>query len=208
MLKLKSMKLLFSFIFIFGLSTSFSQTIVGSEIGVDGYLGASNLGGSFGAGLKYGFKSPENLIFGPSVRLMRTWSNYLGIKTSYNIWGGGVFAHYRYQNSLFAGAEFEMLKSPISYTAINPSTNWAATLFIGAGFSREFNQKIRLNIGLFYDVINADNSPFRPSYFMKIKDSQTGQVTKILPFIYRLAVFIPLGNKEILEEEMEDDDSW
>ena len=41
---------------------------------------------------------------------------------------------------------------------------------------------------------------------MKIKDSQTGQVTKILPFIYRLAIFIPLGNKEVLEEEIEDED--
>ena len=38
--------------------------------------------------------------------------------------------------------------------------------------------------------------------------SQTGQVTKILPFIYRLAIFIPIGNKEVIEEEIEDEDAW
>ena len=199
---------LFIVLTIFFNPISFSQKINGSEIGLDGYFGASNVGGSFGVGAKYGLKTSESLIFGPSMRFMRTWSNNLGLKNSFNIWGGGVFAHYRYANSLFAGLEFEMLKSPISYTIVNPTSNWAATLFLGAGFSREFNQKIRLNIGLYYDLINAENSPFRPSYFMKIKDSQTGQVTKILPFIYRLAIFIPLGNKEVLEEEIEDEDAW
>ncbi|MGY8927905.1 MAG: hypothetical protein ACKVJC_11520, partial [Flavobacteriales bacterium] len=74
--------------------------------------------------------------------------------------------------------------------------NWAATLFIGGGFSKEYNKKIRINLGIFYDVINANNSPFRTSYTLKIKDSQTGDVQRILPIIYRINFFIPIGNNK------------
>lgn len=197
----------FFFILTFSVSSLLSQSIYGSDIGFDGYVGASNVGGSFGLGVKYGLKTSENLIVGPSVRLQRVWYNNLGIKNSANIYGGGVFAHYRYENALFAGVEFEMLRNPYNFVTFSDNNKmWAPTLFLGAGFSKEYNQKIRLNIGLFYDLINAENSPFRPGYFMKIKDSQTGQVTKILPFIYRLSVFIPLGNKELNEEEIDFDD--
>ena len=59
-----------------------SQSIYGSDIGFDGYVGASNVGGSFGLGVKYGLKTSENLIVGPSVRLQRVWYNNLGIKNS------------------------------------------------------------------------------------------------------------------------------
>jgi hypothetical protein len=47
-------------------------------------------------------------------------------------------------------------------------------------------------LALFYDVINAQNSPFRSSYAFKMKN-QTGQVVRILPVIYRITLFIPLS---------------
>ena len=98
---------------------------------------------------------------------------------------------------VFGGLEFEMVRNP--YNQINwqlGTRRWAPTLFLGGGFSKEYNGKIRINLGIFYDVINAENSPFRASYTVKIKDSQTGQVQKILPIIYRINFFFPIRIKQ------------
>ena len=173
----------------------------GSEIGFDVAFSASTNGGNIGLGLKYGLNFGENLILGPSVRYERTWvkNQIAGVNGSYNVYGGGVFGHYRFQNVLFVGVEFEMLKSPyttsgqltnLGQLTFNP--NWVPTLFLGGGFSREFNESFRINAGIMYDVINHKNSPFRPSYSFTIKDEQGG-VTKTLPIIFRLAFFIPLS---------------
>ena len=178
-------------------SLSFSQNFEmdGSEIGFDVAFNASTNGGNAGLGLKYGLNFGEDFIAGPSVRYERTWikNNVTGTNGGYNVFGGGVFGHYRFQNVLFLGAEFEMLKSP--YTKLGLLTSlptWAPTLFLGGGFSREFNESFRINAGIMYDVINADNSPFKRSYNVTVKNEQ-GQVIKILPVIFRLAFFIPIS---------------
>ena len=91
-------------------------------------------------------------------------------------------------NALFVGAEFEMMHSPLtSYGALSQSGNWAATFFLGGGYSQEFNDKFRINAGIMYDVINASNSPFRQSYFLR------NSMGKYLPVIYRIAFFFPLS---------------
>jgi hypothetical protein len=168
----------------------------GSELGVELYAGASNLGGSVGGDLKYAAILNENWAVGPSFRLQRTWSNNLGQKMGFSIYGGGVYAHYRIKNTLFVGAEYELLKSPFNFIFFNYSTKqWASTLFLGGGFSRDFNHKIRVNGGIFYDVINAENSPFRSSYSVRIKN-EMGQVVRILPMIYRITFFFPLGGSK------------
>ena len=165
----------------------------GSEIGVEIFAGASNLGGSIGGDLKYAAIVNENWAIGPSFRYQRTWSNNLGQKMGFSVYGGGVFAHYRIKNTLFLGGEFELLKSPYNFIVFNYSTKqWAPTLFLGGGFSRDFNQKIRVNGGIFYDLINAENSPFRSSYSVRLKN-EMGQVVRILPIIYRITFFFPLG---------------
>ena len=33
----------------------------------------------------------------------------------------------------------------------------------------KYNQKMRINLGIFYDVINAENSPFRPATQLELK---------------------------------------
>ena len=48
-------------------STVNAQEIEGTEIGFDGYFGASTNGGSFTLGAKYGFKLKEYFLVGPSV---------------------------------------------------------------------------------------------------------------------------------------------
>ena len=75
----------------------------GSELGVELYAGASNLGGSVGGDLKYAAILNENWAVGPSFRLQRTWSNNLGQKMGFSVYGGGVYAHYRIKNTLFVG---------------------------------------------------------------------------------------------------------
>jgi hypothetical protein len=176
---------------------SYSQVAFnGSELGVELYAGASNLGGSVGGDLKYAAILNENWAVGPSFRLQRTWSNNLGQKMGFSIYGGGVYAHYRIKNTLFVGGEYELLRSPFNFIFFNYSSKqWASTLFLGGGFSRDFNHKIRVNGGIFYDVINAENSPFRSSYSVRIKN-EMGQVVRILPMIYRITFFFPLGGSK------------
>tara|TARA_R110002072_G_scaffold2815_2_gene22205 strand:+ start:7191 stop:7772 length:582 start_codon:yes stop_codon:yes gene_type:complete len=166
------------------------------EIGFDVAFSSSTLGGNVGIGLKYSaFQVGDILVIGPSARYERTWvkNSFSGVNGGYNVFGGGVFAHARFYNALFLGLEYELLKSPYTsngfLTGINPS--WANTLFIGGGFSKEFNESFRINAGLMYDVINAENSPFKRSYSITQKDAN-GNIVKILPIIFRLAFFIRL----------------
>jgi hypothetical protein len=168
----------------------------GSELGVELFAGASNLGGSVGGDLKYAAILNENWAVGPSFRLQRTWSNNLGQKMGFSIYGGGVYAHYRIKNTLFVGGEYELLKSPYNFIFFNYSSKqWASTLFLGGGFSRDFNHKIRVNGGIFYDIINAENSPFRSSYSVRIKN-EMGVIVRTLPIIYRITFFFPLGGSK------------
>jgi hypothetical protein len=172
--------------------TSYAQ-IQGSELGIEVYGGGSQLGGTFGGELKYAAKLPNNLVIGPSFRLQRSWSNYLNVQSQFTIYGGGAFAHFRIQDKIFVGTEFQMLHSPFNFITFQAGQKkWAPTLFVGGGFCLKLAPRINLNLALFYDVINADNSPFRSSYSFRIKN-ELGQVVRILPIIYRVTLFIPLS---------------
>ncbi|MBI2258095.1 MAG: hypothetical protein HYU67_04250 [Flavobacteriia bacterium] len=150
------------------------------EIGLDGVVKASTIGGSYGFGLKYGFVKNQNLTFGPALRFQRIWSNLNGNKTYFNIYGGGAFVHYRYKNIVYAAVELEFLKSPLHFNIVNSSTNWIATCFVGGGISREFSIGIRINAGLYYDVINNSNSPMQFAYISRNAQG------KPQPIIYRV----------------------
>jgi hypothetical protein len=189
------------FLFVFLIFTIQDITaqidVTSQELGIEGYFGASNQGGSFGLGPKFGFILNENIAIGPSFRIQRNWSNLLGNSFSQTVYGGGAFAHIRYKSNgkstVFGAVEFEYLRSPYNY-ATNQQLNskkWAPTLFIGGGFLVRVNKVVGINAGILYDVINADNSPFRSSYFLKQKN-QTGGVTKIYPLIYRLTFLFKL----------------
>ena len=190
-------KFLFVF-FIFIVYDISSQTVITSqELGVEGFFGASNQSGSFGIGPKFGFVLNENIAIGPSFRIQRNWSNLLGNSFSQTVYGGGAFAHIRYKSNgkstVFGAVEFEYLRSPfvdINFQNVT-SKKWAPTLFLGGGFLVRVNNVIGINAGILYDVINADNSPFRSSYFFKQKN-QAGVVTKIYPLIYRLTFLFKL----------------
>lgn len=169
------------------------------EIGLDGFFGASNIGGSFGLGPKFGFVVNENVVLGPTIRYQQSWSQPYNTNQNYQYrnFGGGFFLHGRYNNVIYGGIEAEIVRNKNTY--IDTSAifkKWVPTVFICGGFSREFKQTIRLNVGIYYDVINSINSPYRPSYMFTIKDAQTGMVVKRLPLLYRISVFFPLGKKK------------
>ena len=168
----------------------------GSEIGADIAFSAGSNGGKVGLGLKYGAKFGKYIIAGPSVRYDLTWiKTQIGTENGqngkYNIYGGGAYIHGRFYNALFVGAEFEYLRSPFTETgALSTTPTWVPTLFLGGGFSMEFKEKIRLNAGIMYDVINSKKSPFRNSYK---RISAADGTPRFIPIIYRIAIFIPLG---------------
>jgi hypothetical protein len=163
------------------------------EIGTELYAGFSNLGGAFGGELKFGYVINKSLIVGPSFRLQRTWTNNLGLNQSFNIYGGGGFLHYRFQEKLFLGAEFQLLKSPFNFVSFSENIKtWAPIALVGGGLNLSLHEHIKLCAGIFYDVYNADNSPFRSSYNFKVKND-LGQIVRILPVIYRVTFFFPFG---------------
>jgi hypothetical protein len=175
---------------LFAVSSLYSQaqtSIEGSEIGFDGSFSASTFGGNAGIGIKYGLKTSENFIFGPSIRIQRNWwKNLGGAQGGFTNFGGGMFAHYRYANYLFGGAEFEVINTQLWNNPLGVGKKWIPTFFVGGGFSREFDEKFRLNAGVFYDILNNQNSPFRAGYVLKNSQGIP------LPVIYRIGLFIPL----------------
>lgn len=190
-------KIITSILICISLCASGQVEFNGSEVGVELHAASvSSFGGTFSVGFKYAAILNEYFAVGPSFRLQRTWNNNLGVKTNFNIFGGGIYAHARYKDALFGGFEFELLRSPYNFLDLtNGNKKWAPTLFIGGGFSKEYNEKFRINLGIFYDVINAANSPFRSSYSIRIKNSE-GAVQRILPIIYRINFFFPIGNNK------------
>ena len=177
------------------------------EIGVEGFASASTNGGAYSLGLKFGFKANENIIVGPSLRIIKNWSSMTGTPTfSTTTNGFGGFLHARYGNTVFGGIEYELFRTPVnSYGMIDGSNYFASTLFLGVGFSKEYKNFIRINAGIFYDAINKQNSPFRSSYMMKKTNSATGEIAGYIPVIYRITFFFPIGKikEEPTEEEEE-----
>jgi len=188
---------------IFGYSTA---QVEGYGVGLDGFFSASTMGGGIGLGPKFGFRMNENLILGPSFRYQRSWSknNFTGQEFSFNNYGGGFFLHGRYKNSVYGGFELEVLRNSSGFVDTSAVFKRVVpTLFICGGFSKEFNNWIRLNVGLYYDVINSLNSPFRSSYMLSVKNPQTGAITRYLPLIYRLSFFFPIGKEKTTKMEEE-----
>ena len=164
-----------------------ATTLPPQEVGLDGFFSS----GTFALGLKYGFKfgKDEKFITGPSLRIQRSWSNYLGQKYSYNILGLGAFFHARFYNALFLGTEIEFLNSPINYNVLQPPKNFIPVVFVGGGYSQFFETGFRVNVGVFYDLVNNFNSPYFPFYTTRKENNV------VIPVLYRLAIFIPIRSK-------------
>ncbi|MFN5911492.1 MAG: hypothetical protein ACK45H_09170 [Bacteroidota bacterium] len=180
------------------------------ELGFDGSFNASSIGGVFEIGPKFGFVRHENLVFGPTLRYQRAWSQpfYSNESFSFNNLGGGFFVHGRYKNTIFGGLEAEIIRNRnvfIDTSAVFKKI--VPTVFICAGFSREFKGIVRLNAGIYYDIINSLNSPFRSSYKITIKDPTTGQIVNRVPLIYRISFFFPIFKHRDVQDDSEFEES-
>lgn len=197
-----------------GISTLTNAQIEGTELGFDGFFSASTQGGSYGIGPKFGFVMNENVVLGPSFRFQRSWSNNLntGINYSYNNYGGGFFLHGRYKNTIFGGFEMEVMNNTNTFVDTSAVfTKIVPTLFLCAGFSREFKEIVRLNVGLYYDIIDSVNSPFRKGYILPIKNAQSGAIQGYVPLLYRISFFFPLTKKDKdknKDEEETPEETW
>lgn len=194
--------ILFSISVLFCSLNSSSQSVEGTELGIDATFYATSgpiNNGTFGLGLKYGFKYGENLILGPSFRYHRSWTNntYTGTSGGYNIYGGGAFIHGRFNNILFIGIETELLRSPYTSNGfLSNNPKWIGTCLLGGGFSKEFDAGFRLNAGVYYDILDVPNpanpnninpnSPLQP--YVAKKENGT-----VIPILYRISLFIPLS---------------
>ncbi|MBL4861474.1 MAG: hypothetical protein JKY09_00440 [Crocinitomicaceae bacterium] len=198
---MKNITLLFSF--LISLNSVNAQKIEGTELGLDGTFSAATNGGTAGIGAKYGLKFGESIILGPSLRYQRSWSKVVvtGQKSGFNVFGGGVFLHARLYDYFFLGTEIELLRSP--YTNNGFFTNnprWVATCLLGGGFSVNLNEKIRLNAGVMYDILDIPDPTPTPNGTMNPNPNSPLQpyLTKkangtIIPMIYRITFFFPLS---------------
>lgn len=184
--------------FSFAHSQAFSESLK-AEVAFDGYFSVGNQGGNFALGAKFGLLQKEGdgkLVVGPSVRWMRVWSKNIvsgGNPVNYNVFGGGAFLHYRVVDGLYFGAEFEALRSPqLNGSIITQGKQMIPVLFLGGGYSKAFDDRFRVNIGIFYDVINNLNSPYRRSYLTSKKVGPNGEQGALIPILYRLELVIPL----------------
>ena len=198
---MKKLLLICFFGMFFFNNSSAQYEFTAAELSFDGFFSASNLGNSFGIGPKLGIELNRNTYVGPSFRIQRASSNNLGNTFTQTVYGGGVFGQYRVPTSgkttFFGGAEFEYLLSPYNYLTYEVLTTgrWAPTFFVCGGFNLKLSQYFSLNAGVYYDLVNAKNSPFRSGYAFKIKNEQ-GQVVRILPIIYRVSINIPIFTKK------------
>ncbi len=180
------MKKIIAFILILSCSFSSNAQLEGMEIGVDGSFWASNWGGSGNIGIKYGLQLNETFVIGPSIRYQRWWSSHpqMAQKASANIFGAGVYLHARFAKWIYLGAEFEYLQSPTQPYVEGKRRGWVPVLFLAGGLSKQLNDRFRLNIGLNYDLINSQYTPFANEYVITRKNGSK------IPLIYRLALFI------------------
>lgn len=180
-----NMKKIIALFLLFCASFNANAQLEGMEVGVDGSFWASNWGGSGNIGVKYGFQLNEVFVLGPTFRYQRWWNSHpqFATKSSANIFGAGAYVHARLMNWFFLGVEFEYLQSPNQYYVEGKKRGWVPVLFGAAGFSRVFKEKWRLNLGLNYDFINSQYTPFAQNYMISKKNGSK------IPLIYRVAVF-------------------
>jgi hypothetical protein len=111
-----------------------------------------------------GYKVNPKLSVGVGAKYI-----YIGSKQAtfkYSVYGGNIFSRYKFTESLFAHAEFEVLRAYNLGSNIT-SQNERATvpmLFAGAGYNYVIGGKLNFQIMLLYDFIDNINSPYQGSF--------------------------------------------
>jgi hypothetical protein len=128
-----------------------------------------------------GYKVNQKLSVGLGAKYIYIGSKQANFK--YSVYGGNIFSRYKFTESLFAHAEFEVLRA-YNLDPNSTSQNERATvpmLFAGAGYNYVIGGTLNLQIMLLYDFIDNINSPYQGSFMF-------GSLGP--PIIYRVGVSI------------------
>lgn len=193
-----------SFVFAFQSYQAQYRPEIGVEIAA---ASISSMGGTVGGAIRAGLgeaygEHNEGVAYGVMFRYQHLWNqnNFTGVGASGSLYGAGLYAHYRFMEWFFIGAEMEYIRNPfiIPQGQNVPNRKWTLAAFVGGGASKDFDW-VRLNLGVQYDIADALRDPLRPSpfrnqYFIRLRNSaQPGAGGSYLPLIYRLTFFFPLG---------------
>jgi len=134
-----------------------------------------------------GYKVTQQFSLGLGAKYIYIGSKQANFK--YSVYGGNIFSRYKFTESLYAHAEFELLRAyyldpnpPICPTC--PKTGDRVNVpmfFAGAGYNYSIGGAVNLQIMLLYDFINSINSPYQGNYMF----TAVGP-----PIIYRIGISI------------------
>lgn len=134
-----------------------------------------------------GYKVTQQFSLGIGTKYIYIGSKQANFK--YSVYGGNIFSRYKFTESLYAHAEFELLRAYI----LNPNPpicpNCPKTgdranvpmLFVGAGYNYSIGGMVNLQIMLLYDFIDSINSPYQGNFMFGALGP---------PIIYRVGVSI------------------
>jgi len=77
-------------------------------------------------------------------------------------YGGSLFARYRIIPPLYFHADYTMINYDLYNSAGESSRTWVPFLFIGGGYSQRMGSHAWLNFQVLFDVLQNENSPYRP----------------------------------------------
>ena len=76
-------------------------------------------------------------------------------------YGWSVFSRLRIFRNLYAHAEYQSINYDLYNSAGDSDREWVNFLLLGAGYSQPLGGNVRLNVQVLFDVLQADNSPYR-----------------------------------------------
>ena len=128
-----------------------------------------------------GYKVTPQFSLGVGVKYI-----YIGSKQAnftYSVYGGNIFSRYKFNESLYAHTEFELLRA---YNLDPNSTSQGdranvPMFFAGAGYNYSIGGAVNLQIMLLYDFINNINSPYQGNFMFGALGP---------PIIYRIGISI------------------
>jgi len=128
-----------------------------------------------------GYRVTEKYSVGLGAKYRYIGSKQLGI--NWSIYGGSFFNRYKFTESFFAHAEFEVLRA---YIQDPNNLNYGdrttvPMLFGGAGYSSSLGGTVMLQLLILYEFIDHVNSPYQGSYIFGSQGP---------PLIYRVGVSI------------------
>ena len=76
-------------------------------------------------------------------------------------YGWSVFSRLRIFRNLYAHAEYQSVNYDLYDSSGNSNREWVNFLLLGGGYSQPLGGNVRLNAQVLFDVLQAENSPYK-----------------------------------------------